>query len=82
VKHQLGAAVAVTAMISAAASPLTANLLLSAASSEYLAKILSSEPGTRARPPSMEALAPSEHRAILALAGASPNARDNHVLEF
>jgi hypothetical protein len=69
-------------MISAAGSPLAAHLLLSAAVPEYLAKLLSSEPGTRGRPPSMEAFALTDQRATLAVAGTSPNARDNHVLEF
>jgi hypothetical protein len=82
VKHQLGAAVAVTAMISAAGSPLAADLLLRAAAPGYLAKMLSSEPDTRSRPPSIGAFALTDQRATLAVAATSPDARDNHVLEF
>jgi hypothetical protein len=82
VKHQLAAAIAVTAMISAAGSPLAANLLLSAAAPEYLAKMLPSELGARTRPPSVQAFAPTGQGAVLAMAGTSSNARDNHVLEF
>jgi hypothetical protein len=78
-KHQLGAAVAITAMILAACAPLAANLLLSAAAPGYLAKGLSGEQG---RPPSMDALAPTHQGAVLAMAGPSTDARDDHVLEF
>jgi hypothetical protein len=77
VKHQLGAAVAITAMILAAGAP-----LLSAAAPGYLTKILSGEPGTQGRPPSMDALAPAHQGAVLAMAGPSTDARDDHVLEF
>jgi hypothetical protein len=76
VKHQLGAVVVVTAMISAAGSALAADLLLRAVAPKYLAQVLSSEPATRSHPPSMEG------RAAVAVAGTPPNARDNHVLEF
>jgi hypothetical protein len=71
VKHRLGAAVAVTALILAAGSPLAAHLLFSAAAPGYLAKIMFSEPGTQGRPASMGAFAPTDQRVVLA------NARDN-----
>jgi hypothetical protein len=76
VKHQLGAVVVVTAMISAAGSALAADLLLRAVAPAYLAQVLSSEPATRSRPPLVEG------RAAVAVAATPPNARDNHVLEF
>jgi hypothetical protein len=81
VKYRLGAAIAVTAIISAAGSALAADLLLRAAASAHLAQELSSQPSMRSRPPS-EALAISDRRATLAVAATSPNARDNHILEF
>jgi hypothetical protein len=82
VKYRLGAAIAVTATISAAGSALAADLLLRAAAQAQLAQKLSSQPGIRSRPPSAEAFAMSNRRATLAVAASSPNARDNHVLEF
>jgi hypothetical protein len=81
VKHQLGAVVAVIASISAAGAPLAANWLLSPAAPGYLAKVASSEPSTQGRPPSMEAFA-TDKGAVLAMAGTSPDVRDNRVLEF
>jgi hypothetical protein len=82
VKYQLGAAVAVTAIISAAGSALAADLLIRAAAPAHLAQELSSQPSTRSRPPSAEAFEISDRRATLAVATTPPNARDNHVLEF
>jgi hypothetical protein len=82
VKYKLGAAIAVTAIISAAGSALGADLLLRAAAPAYLAQDLSSQPGMRSRPPSAEAFAISGRRATLAVAATPPNARDNHILEF
>jgi hypothetical protein len=82
VKHQLGAAVAVAAIISAAGSVLAADLAPRAAAPAYLARELPSQPGMRSRPPSMEAFALSDRGAILAVAATPPNARDNHILEF
>jgi hypothetical protein len=76
VKQKLGAVVVVTAMISAAGSALAADLLTGAVAPAYFAQVLSSEPATRSRPPSMEG------RATVAVAATPPNARDNHVLEF
>jgi hypothetical protein len=82
VKYRLGAAIAVTAIISAAGSALAADLLLRAAAPAYLAQELSSQSGMRSRPPSMKAFALSGRRATLAVAATPPSARDNHVLEF
>jgi hypothetical protein len=82
VKYQLGAAVAVTAIISAAGSALAADLLLRAAAPVYLAQEPSNQPGMRSRPPSMKAFALSGRRATLAVAATPPNARDSHILEF
>jgi hypothetical protein len=82
VKYQLGAAIAITAIISAAGSTLAADLLLRAAAPAHLAQELSSQPSMRSRPPSAEALAISDRRTTLAVAATPPNARDNHILEF
>jgi hypothetical protein len=57
VKYQLGAAIAVTAIISAAGSTFAADLLLRAAAPAHLSQELSSQPSMRSRPPSAEALA-------------------------
>jgi hypothetical protein len=80
VKHQLRAAVAVVAIISAAGSASAADLPPRAAAPAYLAQ----EPAgqMRSRPPSMEAVALSDRRATLAVAATPPNAGDNHILEF
>jgi hypothetical protein len=82
VKHRLGAAVAVAAIISAAGSALAADLPPRAAAPAYFAQELAGQPGMRRRPPSMEAFALSDRRATLAMAATPPNVRDNHVLEF
>ena len=81
-KYQLGAAIAVTAIISAAGSTLAADLLLTAAAPAHLARELSSQPSMRSRPPSAEAFAKSDRRATLGVAATTPNARDSHILEF
>jgi hypothetical protein len=82
VKHQLGAAVAVAAIISAAGSALAADLPPRAAAPAYLAQGPAGQPGMRSRPPLMEAFALSDRRITLAVAVTPANARDNHVLEF
>ena len=81
-KHQLGAAVAVAAIISVAGSALAADLPPRAAAPAYLAQEPAGQPGMRSRPPSMEAFALSDRRATVAVAATPPNARDNHILEF
>jgi hypothetical protein len=63
-------------MISAAGAP-----LFSAAAPGYLAKVLSNEFGAQGRPPSMAVIA-TDQGAVLAMAGTSPDVRDDHVLEF
>jgi hypothetical protein len=82
VEHQLGAAVAVAAIISVAGSALAADLPPRAAAPAYLAQEPAGLPGMRSRPPSMEAFALSDRRTTLAVAATSANARDNHILEF
>ena len=79
-KHQLGAAVGIAAIISAAGSALAADLPPRAAAPAYLAQGPAGQPGMRSRPPSAFAL--SDRDAILAVAATQPYARDNHVLEF
>ena len=81
-KYRLGAAIAVTAIISAAGSALAADLLLRAGATAHLAQELSSQPSMRSRPLSAEAFAISDRRATLAVATTPPSARDNHVFEF
>jgi hypothetical protein len=82
VKYRLGAAIAVTAIISAAGSALAADLLLRAAAPTHLAQELSSQPSMRSRLPSAEAFAISDRRTTLAVATTPANARDSHILEF
>jgi hypothetical protein len=81
VKHQLGAAVGIAAIISVAGSALAADLPPRAAAPAYLAQEPASQP-MRSRPPSMETFALTDRRTTLAVAATSANARDNHVLEF
>jgi hypothetical protein len=82
VKHSLGAAIVAAAIILAAGLALAADLPLRAAAPAHLAQELSSQPSMRSRPLSAEAFAISDRRATLAVAATSPNARDNHILEF
>jgi hypothetical protein len=82
VKYRLGAAIAVTAIISAVGSAFAADLLLRAVAPAHLAQELSSQPGMRSRPPPSEAFAISDRRATLAVAATPSNARDSHILEF
>jgi hypothetical protein len=82
VKHQLGAAVAVAAIISVAGSALAADLPPRAAAPAYLAQELARQPRMRSRPPSMEAFTLSDRRTTLAVAATPPSTRDNHILEF
>ena len=81
-KHQLGAAVGIAAIISVAGSVLAADLRPRAAAPAYLAQELARQPRMRSRPPSMEAFTLSDRRTTLAVAAAPPSTRDNHILEF
>jgi hypothetical protein len=69
-------------VIAVMGSALAADLLLRAAAPAHLALKLSNQPSMRSRPPSAEDFAISNRRATLAVAATSPNARDNHILEF
>jgi hypothetical protein len=82
VKYRLGAAIAITAIISAAGSTLAADLLLRAAAPAHLEQEPFRQPSMRSRPPSAEAFTISDRRANLAIAATPPNARDSHILEF
>ena len=81
-KHQVGAAVGIAAIISAAGSVLAADLRPRVAAPAYLAQEPAGQASMRSRPPSMEALALSDRRATIAVAAAPPSTRDNHILEF